>query len=303
MGFSGTGINEVEIPLGRGVDEDVVGAFPNMRRVEVVAGPAELMDEVMQDCPACPAGGVEAGAAEAVERVDVEMVLEELVGMFGEESVAFIDEAVREFSKLSGLVIRDEKLGRGNAGELVFEQAEICKFRDRELAGGMVDTGEPDGFSMAENGGEVVWALVVEEFEVVDGAGGQNTGNLPGNEFSGDGLGRLLGDGNAFPCLEQAGDVALRGVVGDAAHGGATTFGEGDVHDRRGVFCVVEEHLVEVAETVEKDHVGRQGFPHGLVLGHHRGQCRLGHGRRLEGRFGRIKKGGIFRGIWKILDK
>ena len=133
----------------------------------------------------------------------------------------------------------------------------------------MVDGGEAvAGFGFRE-GGEVVRALVVEEGEIVDGAGGEDAGDLALDEFPGDGLGGLLGDGDAFPGLEQAGDVVLRGVVGDAAHGCAAAFREGDVEDGRGGFRVLEEHLVEVAEAVKEDDVGGQAFPHGEVLGHH----------------------------------
>lgn len=43
------------------------------------------------------------------------------------------------------------------------------------------------GFDFGE-GGEVVWALVVEEGEVVDGAGGEDAGDFSLDEFPGDGF-------------------------------------------------------------------------------------------------------------------
>ena len=201
----------------------------------------------MEHRAAGTAGGVEVCATEAVERVDVEMVLEELVRVLGEEGVAFVNEAVREFSELGGLVVRDEQFGRGNAGEFVFQQTEIGELGDGELAGGVVDAGEAGGFPVAADGGEVVRALVVEQRFVVDGAGGEDAGDLAGDEFAGNGLGGLLGDGDALSGLEQTGDVALSRMIGHAAHRGAAALGEGDVHDRRGGFRVVEEHFVEVA--------------------------------------------------------
>ena len=279
MLFAAAGIDEVEVALGGGVDQDVVGVFADAGRAKVVAGAAELVDEVVEDGSGGAAGGMEVGAAEAIERVHVEMVLEEGGGVLGEEGVAFVDHAVGECSELGGLVIGDEELGGGNAGDLVGELAVVRELGDGELTGGVIDTGEAGGFPVAEDGGEVVRALVVEQLEIVDGAGGEDAGDLALDEFPGCGIGRLLGDGDAFPGLEQAGDVALGGVVGNAAHGGAAALGEGDVHDGRGGFGVLEEHLVEVAEPVEEDHVRRQGFPHGLVLGHHRSQGGSGHGR------------------------
>ena len=218
------------------------------------------------------------------------MVLEELAGVLGEEGVAVVGHAVGEGSELGGLVVGDEEFGGGNAGEFVGELAEVRELGDGELAGGVIDAGEAGGFPVAEDGGEVVRALVVEQGEVVDRAGGKDAGDFAGDEFSGDGFGGLLGDGDAFVGLEETGDVALGGVVGDAAHGGAAAFGEGDVEDGRGGFRVLEEHLVEIAEAVEEDDVGGQGFPHGVVLGHHRSKRGLGHGRRLASRRAGIKE-------------
>ncbi len=82
----------------------------------------------------------------------------------------------------------------------------------------------------------------------------------------------MLGDGDAFAGLDDFGDVALGCVVGDAAHGDAVAFGEGDVEDFCGGLGVLEEHLVEVAEAVEEQDVIGQGAAHCLVLRHHRGE-------------------------------
>ena len=120
--------------------------------------------------------------------------------------------------------------------------------------------------------------------------GGEDAGDLAFDQFAGDGFGGLFGDGDAFAGLEQAGDVALGGVVGHAAHRGAAAVGEGHVEDGRGGFRVLEEHLVEVPEAEEQDHVRGQGFPHGLVLGHHRGSGGCGHGAETGGGEPGIKK-------------
>lgn len=120
----------------------------------------------------------------------------------------------------------------------------------------MVDGGEAVAFADFREGGEVVRTFIVEEGEVVDGAGGEDARDFAFDDFPGLGCGGLLGDGDAFAGFEEAGDVILRGVVGDATHRGAATLGEGDVHDGSGVFRILEEHFVEIAEAVEEDDVG-----------------------------------------------
>ena len=61
----------------------------------------------------------------------------------------------------------------------------------------------------------------------------------------------MFGDGDAFAFADEALDVAVGGVVGDAAHGDSVAFGEGEVEDGGGGDGVLEEHLVEIAEAVE----------------------------------------------------
>ena len=130
---------------------------------------------------------------------------------------------------------------------------------------------------MAENRGEVIRALVVQQCQIVDGARGQDARDFAIDEFSGFGVGRLFRDCHAFAGLQKPGDVTLGGMVGDAAHGSAAAFGEGHVENGRCPFCVLEEHFVKIPQPVAQDHVLGQGFPHGQVLGHHGRGGRGGH--------------------------
>ena len=143
-------------------------------------------------------------------------------------------------------MIGDQQFRGGEAGELVEELGGVRKLGDDELAGGVIDGGKAVAVFDFREGGEVVRALIVEESEVVDGASGEDAGDLALDEFPGNGLGGLLGDGDSFTSLEEAGDVVLCGVIGDTAHGCATAFREGYVEDGRGGFRVLEEHLVEI---------------------------------------------------------
>src|SRR5579875_1651766 len=114
-----------------------------------------------------------------------------------------------------------------------------------------------------------------EEIRIGGGAGGDDAGYFTANEFfAGAGLFHLLADGNAVAALDEAGDVAVGGVVGDAAHrDGVAVFlitgGEGDFEFARGGDGVVVEELVEIAQAEEEERSGNLFFG-SLVLPHER---------------------------------
>ena len=71
----------------------------------------------------------------------------------------------------------------------------------------------------------------------------------------------LLANGDFVTGRDEAGDVAIRGVMGDAGHGNADALahlaaGEHDVQDARRDLRVLLERLVEIAEAKEEDGVG-----------------------------------------------
>lgn len=167
------------------------------------------------------------------------------------------------------MVFGDEEFGGLEAGDFVVELGDVGELGEGEFASGVIDAGDAVGFGVLIDGGEVVGALLVEEVGVIDGASGEDAGDLAFDEFAGFGVGGLLGDGDAEAGLEEACEVGLGGVPGDAAHGGEVAFGEGDVEDGSGGFGVLEEHFIEVAQAVEEDHVRWECASDGLVLCHH----------------------------------
>ena len=266
---AGAGVDEVEVLLRGGIDGDLLAEVADGEGAEVVAGAAELEGEVVEDAAGSGNGGVHAGAAEAVEGLDLEVLAEGVVGLVEEEGVAVVGKGAAKVAELLELLVGDEEFGGGEPGEFVLELLAVGELGDGELAGGVVGAGEAPGLLVLEDGGEVVVAAVVEEVEVVDGAGGEDLGDLAIDQLAGDGYGGLLAEGDAFAGLDEFGDVALRGVVGDAAHGDGVAFGEGDVEDAGGDLGVLEEHFVEVAEAVEEEDVVGEGAAQLLILRHH----------------------------------
>ena len=169
--------------------------------------------------------------------------------------------------------------GRGLTGKP--GTGEFCR---AEIAGGEVEEGESGGVVGEVDGGEVV-ALLGGEGGIEGGAGREDPGDFAADDFFCElRVFHLVADGDAITLAEQAGDVVLRGVVRDAAHGDVALFvasGEGDLQLAGGGFGVVEEELVEVAEAKEEQGVGVLAFG-GQVLAHERSVGvgrRLGHGR------------------------
>ncbi len=119
---AGAGFDEVEVALGGGVDEDVFFVFEEFGWVEVLAGAAELGGEVVEGCSGGGGRGVEVGATEAVEGMDVVMGFHQIDGMLGEEGIAVVGKGVwMVLRKIRDLMVRDDDFRWGDAGEFVEE--------------------------------------------------------------------------------------------------------------------------------------------------------------------------------------
>ena len=116
------------------------------------------------------------------------------------------------------------------------------------------------------------------EPEVIEGAGAEDAGDFASDEFARGDVADLVADGDAFAGFDEFGHVGTRAVVGHAAHGDVVAFGQGDIEDGRGFAGVVEKHFVEVAEAEEEQSVGGKLAADVLVLAHHGGELRGGHG-------------------------
>ena len=250
------------------------------QRAEVLARTAELVDQVVQDRTGRGHRGGRLGTAEAVERMHAEVVAEHLPRGVGQEGVAVVGLRRGQGAEERELLVGHQKFRRRQARQLVVELRGIGELGDRELTGRVIHAGQPAGFPELEDRGEVVRPLVVEQVCFEDRAGGNDPGDLAFDDFPRLRLAGLLGDGHPLAGLHQLGDVIVRRMVGHAAHRHRVAAGQRDIEDRRGGLRVVEEHLVEIAQPVEQQHVVRQRSAHRLVLRHHRGERRCGHLRR-----------------------
>ena len=154
------------------------------------------------------------------------------------------------------------------------------------LAGGDVAEADAAGALIEVDAAEEVAGLVLEAGGVRHRAGGHHPDDVPLHETLGLGrVLRLLADGYLVAPGDEAGNVGVAGVVGDAAHGdlllhglgvlAVVPAGEGQVQLTGGDPGVVREHLIEVPQTEEEDGV-RVVFLDLQILPHHGRQLRHG---------------------------
>ena len=203
-------------------------------------------------------GGVLTPFAVAVEPVAEEFVQSRMIGgcaaqhhLRGGETAQFVDEVAHRFRSGKG----------GSHGP----------------AGGYVDKAHAGAVVAEKHGADVVAAAVLQHRTVGYGAGGDYADDVPLHQPLGRGrILHLLTDGHFVALGNQAGNVALAGVVGHAAHGSLVGLvlapvpgGQGEIQFPRGSFGVLPEHLIEIAQTEEKKGAG-VGLFQFYVLLHHR---------------------------------
>ena len=97
---AGTGLHEVEVELGGGVDEDMLALVADGQVGEVDAIAAQLVDEIVEGGSAGADGRGHVGATEAVQGFDLEVVAESMEGGFVKEGVGVVREGARELAQL-----------------------------------------------------------------------------------------------------------------------------------------------------------------------------------------------------------
>ena len=168
------------------------------------------------------------------------------------------------------------------AAQLVFQVVHGLRPRrkggDIELAGRDVAQAQPQRPGVGVHPADVVVFPLLQHGGVDEGAGGDDADDVPVHQPLG--LGRVLGllaDGHLVALGDEAGDVALAGVVGHAAHGGAllrglvpVPGGESQVQLPGDQLGVLVEHLIKIPQPEEEDGIGIP-LLHLQVLAHHGG--------------------------------
>ena len=138
---------------------------------------------------------------------------------------------------------------------------------------GQIDHGDAKPFANPAYACQEVVLRGVEHATFCNGARRHNPRDFAANNALGCGrIFHLVADGHLESGTHHLGKIAVECVVRNATHGCVVAFRERDIQRRRGGLRVIEEHLVEVAETEEEDHILRHLALDAPVLAHHRCQ-------------------------------
>jgi len=219
--------------------------------------------------------GIVTDEAEAFERVDTELTLDEREG-----EVAGPDPIVNAGAGGNAVELRGE-LRTGGSDDLAgtgledFINGLLASAGTGELGGAKFAGGDIEQSDGAESfgrfrgrfaagvdlepcGEKVV--LLLAERGIESGAGGEDAGDFAAHDFFSElGIFHLVADGDAITHAQQACEVAFDGVIGDAAHRlGTLTVarGEGELKLAADGDGVVVKKLVKIAHAEEEQGVG-----------------------------------------------
>ena len=237
-----------------------VGALIERQAREVFDVAPEILCEVMQHATCRADGGGAIFQAEAVERRNFEMLTHGEHGGLRSEGPIIVGAdgpagSCWSRSTERGGFHRMHDLGGAQAFQFREERSFRFDFRGEKITGGQVDEREAEGFSVRDDSGKKVVPLRDEHSFIEVRAGRKDLRDLAVHEFAGFGFLGLFADGNLATGLEQAADVIVGRVKGQAAHGDAVAGGEREVDQRRSFLGVLEKHFVEIAEAEKQKRV------------------------------------------------
>ena len=174
----------------------------------------------------------------------------------------------------------DQHLAGREPAELAGDVLPVFRTRGVHLAGRNVRKAHADA-ARSEHAAEEVIAALVQHGRLQHGARRHAPDDLALYQpFGLLGVLHLLADGDLIPLCHELGDIALRAVVGHAAHGralllSAVAAGERQVQFLRDQLGVLKKHLIEIAQTVHQDIVLVFVFDLKILLHHGRELCHL----------------------------
>src|SRR3984957_8407120 len=159
----------------------------------------------------------------------------------------------------------------------IVSSARTCKLGGLEFSCRKINESQADGRAgrVCCDGCQEIVLTRIENGAVGGGSRRDDADDFATDDFlAGTGRFHLIADGDLESCADETRDIAVGGVIRDAAHGNrlalfAIARRECDLEFARCEDCVFVEQFVEIAEAEEKESVGIAGFDR-LILLHQR---------------------------------
>ena len=263
------GIHQLEVPLGDAVEHEAVVGLVGGDGGEVRGVLAQGVLGVVEDGAGRADGGFVAAAAIAVQRRDLEMAQEVASCQFDVKMPvlhAGPDQLLREVGREAFVLPAREQTGGGQAfGGLQAVEFDLQRsdahgdFGDAKLSGGEVERGQPPAVFHRQKRHEVVAAVGLQQRVLHHRARRDDFRDValhqPLCQLR---VLNLVRQGDLVAARQELRDILPNRTVGDAAQWRTRPAGQHDVHQRRGDFGVLEEHLVEVAHPEHQQRVRRE---------------------------------------------
>ncbi len=290
------GIDQLQIAARGGVENEDILALPEPQRVDMAERPAQFVAEIMEQAARRAeraAGGVllagRGNQAEAIERRGLEVIAQRVLGRVGRETPGVVlDEKIRQplaVGERGGFQIDAVSLGHDDLRRAQSRRAHraalpaVGKSPAKNSPVVRSSAATPKPSASGAIGGEKVVLLRLELAGIEDAARREDLRDLAPHDLPGPRRFHLVANGHAPARLEQLRDVALRRVVGHAAHRRSLALGERQVEQPRALLGIAEKHLVEIAQPEKQHGVGRDFALEPMILLHHGGED-VGHGAR-----------------------
>ena len=264
--------DQFQMTLARGINQNTIARRGHPQPFDVLHAAAHLKLQVLQDRSRRAHRRLKRRAAETIQRLHLEMVRQAVHRLIEQKQIALASlraGGVAEQRNEVLLLLMEKKFRRLHAFQFIRQLTRVGEFSHLEFSGGVIDECEPQPPALTIYRRKVVGPVAVEQVQVINRACAEDLSNLTRHQFARHGLGRLLGDGDTLATLDQLGDIALRGMIGNAAHRDAAALGQGHIENRRGRLRILEEHLIKIAQPVKQQHIRRQLATNREVLLHH----------------------------------
>ena len=134
----------------------------------------------------------------------------------------------------------------------------VVEMGDADLAGGDVQKSQPGGAFVQKKRNQVIVLLVLDQAGLDDRAGRDQTDDLAREDAFLGLFADLFANGDVITLFDQAGNVIVRGMVGNARHGDLLPFGDvaagqDDIQFTRSDLGVFVESLVKVSQAEEQN--------------------------------------------------